>query len=85
MARRLFDEKNGDVDSEQYNAYNLFLILILLILSEDVLLKLRAQILKKKKYQPAKRGIRQSYTFLAEKKEVKREGREPKEEPNDRE
>ncbi len=38
---KLFDDKNKEKNNSHINAYSLFLILILLILSEDVLITLK--------------------------------------------
>ncbi len=87
MAGKFLDGGDKAKENEKFNPYNLFLILILLILSQDVLQMIKAQKLKiEKKSSSNNPGRRVLNIFAAhDKKEVERQNKEPKEETKDNE
>ncbi len=79
MAGKFLDGEEKAKENDEFNPYNLFLILILLILSDDVLQMIKAQKLKSKKNKSSSNPGRRTFNILAI-HDNKQENKEPKEE-----
>ncbi len=80
MAGKFVDGGEKTKENEKFNPYNLFLILILLILSQDVLQMIKAQKLKIKKNKAPNSPNRRVFNILPVHNKQVEQNKEPKEE-----